>query len=244
MAALRRLSALTQVDGDAAETIADTIRSEPDDKDSVGLLLGSLSSSTDPSATNALASLLENDEMPDDVQSQVFTHLNLARTPTQASAEVLTQKLEGPFGNQAALALGAQARGLDEEVADEAIDQLLQRYEQSSTREEKRLALLALGNSGSHRALDVMKGALQSGDFELASAAAFGLRLIPDDEVDALLLALIQAGNPVILDAIQAVAYRSPALWRPQLEAAREQFVSHKRVLDAIQAVLSRWGLP
>jgi hypothetical protein len=242
-AALRRLSALTQIDAAAAGAIAAIIRLHPDDKDAVGLLLGSLSSSPDPSATNALASLLDDAELPGDVQDQVMMHLALTRAPTDESAEALTRALAGPSGNVAALALGAEAHELHGgDTADEAIDQLLERYAQASTTDERRLALLALANSGSLRVLDVMKSALQSGDFELSRVAAFGLRFIPGDEVDALLLALLQGGSPVVMEVIRAVAYRSPALWTPRLEAAKEQFARAKPALDAIQAVLAQWA--
>jgi hypothetical protein len=55
---------------------------------------------------------------------------------------------------------------------------------------------------------------------------------------------LIQGGSTVVLEAIHAVAYRSPVVWKPRLEAAKPQFAGQKRALDAIQVVLSQWANP
>jgi hypothetical protein len=241
--ALRRLSALVQLDGEAAGAIAGALRRDPRDGATASLLLGALSSADAPAATNALASLLEDDSLPPEARSLVLTHLALARTPTAESAAALTKALAGPSGAEAALALGAQARGLDDDgVGDDAIDQLLARYAQASDADEKRLDLLALANTGSRRVLPVMISAVRGNDFELARVATYGLRLIPGDDVDELLVTLIQGGSPEIMEAIQAAGYRSPAVWKPRLEAARGQFAGQKRVADALQAVLARWA--
>jgi hypothetical protein len=92
--------------------------------------------------------------------------------------------------------------------------------------------------------LDVMVSAIRGTDLDLARIATYGLRHIPDDDVDSLLWVLIEGGSPLLNAALQAVAYRAEALWRPRLEAVRERFAGEPRVLDAIQAVLGRWSLP
>jgi hypothetical protein len=239
--ALRKLSAAVQLDPAAAGTIADAVRRDPRDGATVSLLLGALSSADAPEATNVLTSLLDDGALPPEAQNLVLSHLALAKAPTSESAAALAKALAGPNGDAAALALGAEARGLDDEDAGDAIDQLLARYAQAATPEEKKADLLALANTGSRRVLPTLLAAVQGSDFELARTATFGLRLIPGDDVDTLLDTLIQGGSPEILEAIQATAYRSPALWKPRLDAARVQFAGQKRVVDAIAAVLVRW---
>lgn len=238
-AARHRLSALVQNEPEAADALARAIRSAPRDLDAVRLIAGSLASTDSPAATNALASLL-NDPLPTDAQTSVLSSLALARTPTVDSAAALARALDAPLGDQAALALGAQARGLGDDGAD-AIDLLLERYANAATPSDKRMYLLSLANTGSRKVLDVLREAITGPDFTLASAATRGLRLIPGGDVDDLLFALIQSGSVVIFDAIQAVGYRSPALWRPRLLTLRTRFQTEKRVVDAIGAVLVRW---
>ncbi|MFT3768199.1 MAG: hypothetical protein QM820_22340 [Minicystis sp.] len=241
--AQQRLSALCELDASAAAAIAGAIRRDPRDGAAVGLLTGALSSSSAPAATSALASLLEGEPLPAEVRGLVLTHLALANAPSDESAAALTRALDGPSGLDAALALGAQARKLDGDGAgDDAVDELLARYARASAPDEKRVLLLALANTGSRKALPVLTSAIEGSSLDLSRAGAFGLRLIPGDDVDDLLLTLIQRASPVIVPAIEASAYRSPALWKPRLEAAQTKFASRKDVVDAIQTVLTRWA--
>ncbi len=136
-----------------------------------------------------------------------------------------------------------QARGLgDDGAGGDATAQLLQRYAAATSEADKITYLTALGNTGSREALPVMQAAITGDDYNLATVGTFGLRLIPGDDVDDTLLGLIQSGSNVILQAIQATAYRSPAVWQGRLEQAQVQFSTQKRVLDAIAAVLVRWS--
>jgi hypothetical protein len=239
--ALRRLSALAQLDERAPVEMADAIRRDPGDHQVVGLVAGALSSSDSPAATGALASLLD-EALPDDARSQILAQLGLARAPTAESAAALTRALDGPLGHQAALSLGAEASKLGDDTAGgDAIDLLLARYAAAAPG-DKRVYLQALANTGSPRVLPALKDAIQGADYDLARAAAYGLRSIPGDDVDDYLATLIENGTSVAVEAIMATGYRSATLWAPRLAAFQKQFQGQKRVLDAIQAVLGRWA--
>lgn len=240
--ALRRLSALVQLEGDTAREIGQAIREDANDAESVRLLAGSLASAKSSDATGALASLLDA-PLPDESRSIVLANLALARKPTAESAAALTSALDQPMGAQAALALGAEAARLgDDPASNDAVGTLLARYEAATTPAERRLYLEALGNTGSREALPVMLAAIQGGDYALARAGALGLRLIPGDDVDDALAVLIESASPVMFEALEAVGSRSPTLWKPRLVALEERFAGQKRVLEAIEALLTRWG--
>jgi hypothetical protein len=239
--ALRRVSALVQLDGAAARDVAAAIRKDPSDQGTVGLLAGALASAPTPEATGALASLLDA-HLPDEARSTVLADLALAAMPTAESAGALTRALDKPLGGQAALALGAEAQKLGEDDAGSAVEELVKRYKAATTPDEQRTYLQALANTASREALPVMLDALRGADFELARLGAFGLRLIPGDDVDDALWSLVEGGSPVVFEALKAAAYRSPALWQPRLEAAREPFAGQKRVLEQIQAILNQWS--
>jgi hypothetical protein len=240
--AVKRLSALARLDQGAATTFAEAIRNEPTDAAAVSLLAGALASANTPSATNALASLLDA-ELPPDARGAVLVNLGLAKAPTDESVAALSAALDKPQGGAAALALGSQASKLgDEGAGEDAVDLLLARYASATTDEERALYLESLANTGSRKALPVMVAALQGQSFALARVAAYDLRFIPGEDVDDILLSLIQAGSAVMVEAIRATALRSPALWQPRLEAAKAQFAGEKRVLDTIASVLGHWG--
>jgi len=240
--ALRRLSSLVKIDAGAAAAVAEAIRKDPQDRESVGMLAGSLASADAPAATNALAHLLD-EPLPAEARTAVLVSLGMARSPTDVSVSALFSALDGPMGAEAALALGTQASKLgDDGAGEDAVSQLLERYAAAKNTDERRLYLQALANSGSREALPVMIAALQDQDFAIARVAAYGLRFIPGDDVDDLLLSLIQSGSTVAVEAIQATAFRAPALWRPRLEMAKAQFEGQKRILDTIAAVLVRWA--
>jgi hypothetical protein len=241
---VKRLAALARLDGGAAAAIAEGIRREPADLAAVSLLAGSLASANAPAATNALAGLLD-DALPADTRGAVLVNLGLARVATGESVAALTSALDAPQGATAALALGTQAGKLGEDGAGtEAVDQLLARLAAATSDDERGLYLEALANTGSRQALPALQAALQDPSFALARLGAYGLRFIPGDDVDDLLLALLQGGSVVTVEAVKATAYRSAALWQPRLEAARAQFAGEKRVLDTIAAVLGRWAAP
>jgi hypothetical protein len=240
--ALRRLAAGLRLDPLAAAEVAELLRRESGDPSLTGLLAGALASAGHPESTNALAGLL-SERLPESTRSALLGNLALTRTPTEQSVAALTQALDAPLGDQATLALGSEAKtlGAESSVAQSAVDVLLERYANARTAPERRLLLQALANSGHPKALPVMRQHIAGQDLELANLATYGLRFMPGEEVDSLLLQLIQSGSPLALEAIRATAFRLPSFWRPQLERVQLLHASNQRVVDAVRAVLARW---
>lgn len=238
---MRRLTALVELDPNAANELAAAIKKDPADLDAARLLTGALASAESPRATNALGSLL-GEELPEETRSAVLMNLGLARMPTTESEAALTKALDGPLGNQAALALGNQAHTMGEENGAGAVDTLLGRYEAAKTSEERLAYIEALANTGSREVLPVMHAAITGNDFTAARAGALGLRLIPGDDVDDTIYGLIAQGSVLTLEAIKAASYRSPSMWEPRLEKVRTMYQEETRVVEAIQAVLAQWA--
>ena len=240
--ARKRLSALAEIDASAPARIADTIRKSPGDAQLVSLVAGALASSHAAEATDALGSLLQ-DDLPPSARDAVLMNLALAKAPTPESAAALEDQLDGAQRSTAALALGAEAGQLgDDGAGGNAVDTLIERYDDATTIADKLLYLDALANTGSHRVLPIMQDAIHQGQsYDLACAGAFGLRRIPGDDVDDLLAALIQNGTVVIVPAIKATAYQSPPLAAAprRLPAGLPGRQARRR---HIQAVLVTWA--
>lgn len=241
--AMIKLAALTVVDPKAARQVADVIKREANDPQAVGVLTAALASSEDPSATDALSSLLSED-LPPGARQQVLINLGLARTPTEASAAALKHAMNAPGNSTAAMALGTEARHLGEDnpTAQDAIDTLLERYATAQTPGDKLTYLMALANTANRRVLPVMTDAMRSEDYSLARAGVSGLALIPGEDVDELLAGIIHDGSLMLVEAIFATGHRSSDTWRPRLISELERWKDNKRAVEAITAVLNQWA--
>lgn len=240
--ARRRLTALVELEPAAATEVAKALRQNLGNPEVTGQLSGALASASSPHATNALASLLD-EPMSDEARRTVIANLGLAASPTPEGTDALTRALEQPLGGQAALALGAAAHKLgDDATGADAVSTLLKRYEAARSPAEKKTYLEALANTGSRDVLPVMLQAIGGADFSLARVGAFGLRMIPGDDVDDALWSLIAQGSALTLEAVKAAGHREPATWEPRLLKARELYKEEKRVLEAIEAVLIQWA--
>ncbi|MEZ4473214.1 MAG: HEAT repeat domain-containing protein [bacterium] len=240
---LGRLAALVRQDPAVAAELAAQIRRAPEATGEVSLLLGALGSSGVAEGTNALAGLLA-DELPAGVERSVLTHLALADAKTPEAATALSEALDGPQGDVAGAALGAQARALADEhpeAVEGYLDALIARYLDAATPAERLAALQALGNTGSPRILPLVSGLLVADDPTLAAEAVFALRFIPGDEVDALLLGVLARGDARAPVALAAIAFRDAGLWRPRLQAALEQ-TTDPHLVEALQAALAQLG--
>jgi HEAT repeat protein len=193
-----------------------------------------------PEATHELAALM-GDPLPVDTRRQIVAQLALAAAPDAETTGALTRAIDEPGGEQAALALGAEARTIGDEDAGDAIDELLKRFAAAGNREAARGYLIALGNTGSRRVLPALKATIGGTDYGLAEVATLGLRFIPGDDVDELLEGLIASASSVIVPAIHAAGYRSPDLWLDKLRGFEKQFAGHKQVTDALDAVIAHW---
>ena len=235
------------------ETTAEIVQALRDNVESGGdkrvmaVLAGALGEAGTAEADAALVELVSSD-LPASAKTNVVVAMATSKTPSAESVAALKGALDDPgIGKTSALALGTQAGKLTStapETAAAAVDELIARYTQVSTDAERLVYLEALANSGAVEVLPIIRAALASSHAGLAQAAAHGLRFIPGADVDELLAALLDGSQsqPLTLQAIRAIAYRTPSLWQGPLSAARARFEEQRVSVEAIDAVLSRWA--
>ncbi len=241
-ALLHKLAALVRLDPAAAGTLADAVRSRPDDLAHAGLLLGSLGSSQTAAGTDALAGLVGDEVLSADIRRNAIDHLALGRAPTDDALTALNTALDGEHEKAAAAALGAQARRLEEDDPQGATaiaEDLLARLIAAPDGPARVAALQAIGNSGTPLALPFLRGVTASPDPAVSDAAIYALRFIPGRGADVLLEGMLQVGGPRSLSAIRAIAHRDPTTWRPLLEA--RDFSHDPRALALADRVLRDW---
>lgn len=239
---LDQLQAKVQLDPAAAHALAGGLQDHKADPRFADLVSGALAGAGTPEATDALASVLDA-SWTGEPRLQVISSLGLTPAPTARSVAVLKGALDQEQGLQAALALGLEAQSLGDEAGKDAIDALLQRYAQAQDPQARRVYLLALGNTASRRVLQALEDTIAGPDYGLAEVATYGLRMIPGDDVDAVLDQLIGRGSTVTVAAIKSAGFRSAALWSPRLLAYLAQFAQQPQVADTLRAVLTHWSV-
>lgn len=241
--AFLKTRALLRVHPESASAVSRAVENSGDHR-ALSVLAGALGEAGTDEANRELLRLLSTD-LPDGARDNVLAAMALSRTPSAESAAALTDALSSASaGGAAALALGAQARTLadsDPGPAADAVAELIARYQDAQTDDERLVYLSALANSGAREALPLMREALDGDTPSLAQAAAYGLRFIPGGDVDALLTDVIAgAPRPVKIQAIRATAYRDRSVWQPRLTAARAGEPAAD-VRAAMDKVLARW---
>jgi hypothetical protein len=242
-----KLRALLRVEPSAAAALGESLKSyAAEDPRMVSVMAGALGDAGTKEATEALSKLVSA-ELPDIARMHVVGALGLA-APSAESAATLTAALDDQaVGSMSALALGTQSgrlAGDDPSAARTAVQTLLDRYARAAGAGERLTYLQALANSGAPEALDVMRAALAGSDATLAAAAAYGLRFIRGPEADALLRGLLEGptAEGILVQAIRAIAFRTPETWEAPLQRALERSTSSKAEQDAIRGVLAQWA--
>lgn len=244
---LKTMAALTRLEPEAATTFANALRDRARRGENTSLLAGALASAETAAATNALAGLIGEDDLPPAARRNAMNTLGLADTATPESVAALTEQLEGEMDSAAAMALGNQAKRIADEApeqAQSAVEALLEGYANAATTAERANYLRALGNTGAREALPAMTAAIASNDSILKPIAISGLRFIPGTDVDELLQQFVFSGNLYGPAALSAVSWRSATVWRQPLQLAREayaQVTSTAKLVEAIDRILVHW---
>ncbi len=210
--------------GAIADRMAARLRLSPDEADrSVSLtktlgdreartLVGALGAAGTKESTKALGRIVGQKGTPAGVRAQAATQLAFAGDNALEAKEPLMQGMSDASRDvreSSALALGSIARDLGDSDAD-SVAELVRRYEQAETDEDRALFLRALGNSGSVEALPIARRALASENEALREAAAHAVRFLPVGEADALLSRILveDPAEEVRLAAVDAIGYR------------------------------------
>lgn len=247
-ALLTTLSALIRLEPQAAGQLASALRERALRGENTSLLAGALASSESAAGTNALAGLIGDDALPRAARHNAINTLGLAHQATPESLDALSDQLDGELGAAAAMGLGSQAKRIAEEAPEEAksaVEQLIEAYEMAQSVAEKATYLRALGNTGAREILPVMTAAIASNDPTLKPLAIRGLRFVPGDDVDAMIKPYVFTGTLFAPAALDAVQWRSPAVWSDALAQARATYTQMKATTDlvkTIDGILTRWN--
>lgn len=239
---LQQLAASLRLDPRGAAAVAAELRRASEDVERAGLLLGALGSAGTPASVDALASFVSDESVVDPIRRNAIDHIALSSTATDAAIEALEGALDGEHDAAAAAALGAQARQLEDdapEAAEDLVEQLLARYYEATTDDERIFALAALGNAGTPRMLPIVRGLTAAANPALSNAAIYALRFVPDPQADSLLGQVLGYGGRPTISAIRTIAFRDRRVWRARLEGA--DLRGDAQALAEAQRVLAAW---
>ncbi len=234
------LGAAVQADPAAAEQVLRRVQAgDPE----TSTLLNGLAVASTPAAQKALATVAQDGALSRDVRAQSVVSLALTSKPTGETVTALSELVDdhdADVADTAALALGSAAGETDQaEAADEAVQLLLQRYDEATTPPERTKWLLALGNTADARILPAIIDGL-SRTLVVHVAAVQALRLVDAPEARALIIAAMIDPEPQVrIAAVFAGSYqRGTALLERMMDMLRED--PEERVRAEAARVLSR----
>lgn len=175
-------------------------------------LVGALGAAGTKESTQALGKIVGQKGTPSGVRAQAATQLAFSGENALEAREPLVQGMSDSSRDvreSSALALGSVARELGDSDTD-SVSELVRRYEQAETDEDRALFLRALGNSGSVEVLPIARRAFTSENEALREAAAHALRFLPIGEADAVLSRILveDPAEEVRLATVDAIGYR------------------------------------
>ncbi len=217
--ALSDLQALIRHDPKTIDGITTELVAKAPDNEAVFLLSG-LSGAGVATASERLAEMIQTIDAGRPKLREAGAMLaGLASPATPKTVAGLTAFLAADDGHSkgsALLALGNQAKKLgatDEEAAQQAKDELFNRYESETDDGELATLILALGNAADSRALPIAQQLRSSANPRLRSASVYALRFIDRIEADAVIVEAMTTDPDasVRLQAIEATSVLSPS---------------------------------
>ncbi len=211
--ALRKLAAVFRTDlGAAGRAASDLFAMDLED---AAVVLGALAEAGNEPAQAALAEVASSANAHESLRGSAMAAMGRLAEPSETALDALRDGLDDASPHvrgRATLALGAAAFAAGEE-GDDAVTELLARFETAATAEERALALEALGNSGDVRLLPLAARALSEEAVVVRIAAAAALRFVEDERADSLLdVALTDPADAVQRRALFALGHRPAAL--------------------------------
>ncbi len=213
-----RMSALFRLDPAAPREAEEAILHGNIDENAKKRLLGGLGSAGTPEAQHALASILDGADAPRSMRVSAAVALGFSNPPTEEGEQAINKAMassDKEIADTAALASGSQAHAMSLAQSGDpkdAVETLIARLVAAANDGERALYLRALGNSGDLRALPAILPYLTHVDATLRGVAAWALRFMIGDEVDALVIAAMADKEAAVrVAAIETVAFRPVA---------------------------------
>jgi HEAT repeat protein len=241
---MQRISAAVRRDPSSANLFLDSAL-ESENRRMISATLGGLSEAGNPESQQALAGLLSDGEASTQYRESAAINMGMATNPTPETAAALSEHLNDPNSDVAGtseLALGNVAKNLmesDRETAGDVIEELVQRYFETTDLAERKNTLLALGNTGDSRILPCIDDALGSDITEMRATGASALRFVTDPTRNATLAVIMthDVEPAVRIAAIQTSQYQSLVPLTDPLTAAIQADPESKVRLAAIIVV-------
>ena len=207
-----KLESLFRLHPELAAEIPAKLRADARDSD---ILLGALAAAGTPQAQAALVAVIEDGARGLRADAAAAT-IQVAQ-PSQQLTTTLARGLDGrdpELRTASALGLGAAAMRIgatDTDRGDAIVDGLLARLAATRDVELQLVIVKALGNSGSTRAVEALRGLLASTEPMLRRGAVMAMRAIADGAVDPLIAhTLVSDPDPrVRAGALFAAEFRS-----------------------------------
>lgn len=216
-----RMSARLRLTPEDADRMAPLARTLPVGEARV--LVSALGAAGTRASVSALGKILGDEGAPAAIRAEAASHLAFADEHALEAREPLTQGLRDASRDvreSSALALGNVARTLDGDG--DSVAELVRRYEEARSLEERALYLRALGNTGSAEVLPIARAVLEHDEDALREVAVQALRFLPVGEADAVLSqALVtDPADAVRVATVDAIGYRLVEMHLPALERA------------------------
>lgn len=185
---------------------------DPASRRKLSALFGALAESKSSEGADTLAELAK--DCPDSYcKTQAIMGLNTHSQPspnnTEAMLSIARTADDKGVAATALIAAGAIGRKLEGESPD-LTRELIQSYSNPANAEMKTSALAAMGNHGSADYWPTLSGGLKSSDSNIRSAAVYSLRHLPNEEVNAEIIRVIDQDDitSVVSEALKASGFR------------------------------------
>lgn len=210
-----RMVALFRLDPEAARGAGEQLLGGKLDPRDAQAVIGALGEAGTPVAQQALSKVVDTQAVVSEQRVAGALSLGLTEAPLPSTIETLAAaatSTDPELSATATLAQGNAAMRLaasDAAAATRQLEELLARLEHAGDVSDRVILLRALGNTGDPRILPALELALRSPSDVVRAAAAESLRLIPDGRADALIIATLEDGSPIVrTSAVFAAAHR------------------------------------
>jgi HEAT repeat protein len=181
-------------------------------------LASALASAGNPESQRALVDAARSADGNVASQRVLVASLGMAKSPTgetlDALGRIVKDTTSGEIAGTGRLALGSLARtdaDIDPARAGALVNGEVDAFHRAQSSEEKIMALLALGNSGSPLTLGIAREGLADPDPRVRTAAAMALRFVAAPEAEAMLTMLVGSDSDagVRVQAIHSLSFRT-----------------------------------
>ncbi len=243
-----KLKSLIYLDPESCETLGNVLSQASPKSLTMSLIPKALSTIGHHKAQAALVKAIKAHSKDRDALFMLINPLATVSEPTKEAEEALRNlafdSKDPDIRAMAQLALGAQARRISvfaPERAGKIVDRFIEELRRSSSSEIKKQLLLAIGNSGSARALKEISKLAKDPLPDLRATALHALRFIDSPEAEKLLLDAVISDNngSVRVAAANALGYRE--MTEASFNTQKQVFLKDSNVSVRLKVLENLW---